>query len=356
MLSRGIVTGLVVMAASACATPSGDRGPVSDHFDGERFHNDTPFDIGWADLWRYYRERDPGPWVRDLTPSNTPAPPARVGAGVLRVTVVNHATVLLQFDGLNVLTDPIWSARASPVTWAGPRRHVAPGIPFDALPPIDVVLISHNHYDHLDLPTLQRLETAHQPLFVVGLGEDAWPRQAGLRQVTPLDWGQVLDLGNGLRVHAQRSQHWTGRGLFGGDRNRSLWLAFVLETTGGPVYFAGDTGYARHFAETGDQFGPFRLALLPIGAYQPRWLTAYQHTSPADAVQAHRDLRARRSIGVHFGTFQLSEEAQDQPAQDLQRARAAAGVPDCAFIAPAFGQGYVIPAIGVVAPTAGALP
>ncbi len=356
MLARVVLAGLLVLTGVSCATPVGDRGPVRDHFDGERFHNDTPFDIGWTDLWRYFRERDPGPWVRNLTPSAWPPPPSRVAAGALRATVVNHATVLLQFDDLNVLTDPIWSARASPVSWAGPQRYVAPGIAFDALPPIDVVLISHNHYDHLDLPTLKRLDTEHQPLFVVGLGEDAWLREAGLRRVTALDWGQTLEIGQGLRLHAQRSQHWTGRRLFGADRNRSLWLAFVLETTGGPIYFAGDTGYAPHFAETGARFGPFRLALLPIGAYQPRWLTAYQHTSPTDAVQAHHDLRARFSMGVHFGTFQLSEEGQDQPAKDLRAARAEADLPDRAFIVPAFGQGYDIPAIGEAAPTAGVLP
>lgn len=345
MSRRSLLLLMATLCLVGCASGPGYHGPVSDHFDGERFHNDTPFDVGWADLWRYYRERDPGPWQRDLRPPSHTAPPARVADGELRVTVVNHATVLLQYDGLNVLTDPIWSERASPLSWLGPQRYVAPGLAFAQLPPIDAVLISHNHYDHLDLQTLRRLDAAHAPLFVVGLGEDRWLRDAGLRRVQALDWGQRATLSGALGVRALPAKHWNGRSLLPGRRNRSLWLAFLIETRGGPVYFAGDTGYGAHFADAGDMYGPFRLALLPIGAYKPRWLTAYQHTSPEDAVRAHTDLRAAQSIGVHFGTFQLSEEGQHEPVTDLVAARQASGLADTTFIAPTFGAALTIPVL-----------
>jgi L-ascorbate metabolism protein UlaG (beta-lactamase superfamily) len=339
---RSIPALLAALSLGACSAPAYEGAP-SDHFDGERFFNERPFDIGWTDLWRYYREREPGPWTRDLRPSEQPDPPRRVGEGALRVTLINHATVLLQYDGLNVLTDPIWSERASPVSWAGPRRFVAPGLRFEQLPPIDAVLVSHDHYDHLDLPTLQRLQAEHAPRFIVGLGEARWLREAGLQRVVELDWDEAHALAPGLRVIGQRCQHWTGRRP--GQRNRSLWMAYLLETRGGPVYFAGDTGAGDHFRVSGERHGPMRLALLPIGAYQPRWLTEYQHLDPVQAVRAHGELGAARSLGLHFGTFQLSEEGQYQPVTDLAQARAAEGLDPEAFSAPAFGVGHDIAAL-----------
>lgn len=344
MFSR-LLLALCVAGLAACAGPR-YQGPVSGHFDGRRFHNATPFDKGWRDLLRYYRTREPGVWVRDMEIAPGPPPPQRVGPGELRVTVVNHATVLIQADGLNVLTDPIWSERASPVSWAGPRRFVPPGLRFEDLPPIDLVLISHNHFDHMDLPTLRRLEAAHRPLFVAGLGERRFLQRHGLKRVVELDWWQALPLPTGCTLWATPTQHWTGRGF--GARNRSLWLGFVLGTRGGPVYFAGDTGYADHFRQTAARFGAMRLALLPIGAYEPRWLTAYQHMDPAEAVRAHQDLQARQSLAVHFGTFELSDEDQRQPPADLARARDAAGLPPDAFTAPAFGAGQDVPALPTV--------
>jgi L-ascorbate metabolism protein UlaG (beta-lactamase superfamily) len=341
MLSR-LLLALCVAGLAACAGPR-YQGPPSDHFDGQRFHNAEPFDKGWRDLLRYYRTREPGVWVRDMGIAPGPPPQQRVGPGELRVTVVNHATVLIQADGLNVLTDPIWSERASPVSWAGPRRFVPPGLRFEDLPPIDLVLISHNHFDHMDLPTLRRLEAAHRPLFVAGLGERGFLQARGLTRVTELDWWQALPLPNGCQLWGVPTRHWTGRGF--GARNRSLWLGFVLGTRGGPVYFAGDTGYADHFRQTAARFGPMRLALLPIGAYEPRWLTAYQHMDPAEAVRAHQDLQARQSLAVHFGTFELSDEDQQQPPADLARARDAAGLPPHAFTAPAFGAGHDLPVL-----------
>jgi len=328
----------LVPAAAALWPHAGYQGPVSDHFDGKLFHNEKPFEKNALDLLRYWWQREPGMWKRDLRIAPGPKPLAIVGEGGLRATVVNHATVLIQADGLNLLTDPIWSERASPVQWAGPRRFVPPGIRFEDLPHIDAVLISHNHYDHLDLPTLKRLKAAHDPMFYVGLGEGATLREVGISKITELDWWQSASLPNGRKLWGAQSVHWCGRGL--GGRNQSLWLSYVIETAGGPVYFAGDTGYGPQFKGARQRFGPMRLALLPIGAYKPRWLTAYQHIDPTEAVRAHVELDAAASLAVHFGTFELSDDGQHEPVDALARALAAASLPAGAFTAPTFGSGY----------------
>ena len=331
----------LVLLPLACALHGQYAGPPSDHFDGARFHNEQPFNKGAFDLLRYAFTRKPGAWTRNLDAPPGPPPPAKVAEGALCATVINHATVLLQFDGVNLLTDPIYSQRASPVQWAGPQRFVPPAIRFDELPHIDAVLISHDHYDHLDLPTLLRLQAAHDPMFVVGLGQGELLREAGITKITELDWWQGMQLGNGRHLWATPNMHWTGRAPWG--RNRSLWLSYVIETAGGPVYFAGDTGYGAQFAATQKRFGAMRLALLPIGAYKPRWLTAYQHMDPSEAVRAHADLHAASSLGIHFGTFELSDDGQLEPVQELARASHAAGLPPAAFIAPTFGAGYDLP-------------
>lgn len=336
---KPVIAGFVLLSLYACAWQGETRPAASDHFDGQRFFNPgAQFDKGFFDLVRFAFTRQPGQWKRDLEIAPAHAPPPLMGDGELRVTFINHATLLIQADGINVLTDPIWSLRASPFSWAGPRRFVPPGIAFEDLPEIDVVLISHDHYDHLDLPTLKRLHAEHDPLFVVGLRQGDLLRDHGIQNIQELDWWQPLKLENACQLWGARSQHWTGRGLHG--RNRSLWLSFVLETKGGPVYFAGDTGYADHFKQAHQRFGAMRLALLPIGAYQPRWLTAFQHMSPDEAVQAHLDLNAARSLGIHFGTFELADDGQFEPPQALARAVARNGIAPDRFHAPEFGGGY----------------
>lgn len=333
---------LAVAVAAGCVASSAWRGPVSDHFDGERFLTPAPFEIGKWDMLRYWRESEPGEWTRDLSIPPGPKPRQRVGDGELVVTPVNHATVLIQADGVNLLTDPIWSERASPVSFAGPRRYRPPGIVFDALPPIDVVLVSHNHYDHFDLPTLDRLNATHAPLFLVPPGDGARLRSRGYARVVELDWWQTHALPNGCAIHAVPSQHWSSRGV-PGDRNRSFWLAYVIGTRGGPIYFAGDTGYGPHFTATRERLGAMRLALLPIGAYLPRWLTAYQHVEPSEAVQAHADLASARSLGIHYGTFELADDGEAQPPRDLAAAVAGRGLPADAFTAAEFGAATVVP-------------
>jgi L-ascorbate metabolism protein UlaG (beta-lactamase superfamily) len=326
---------LALMLLLACT--SQPPLPKSDHYDGEHFHNLERFEPSLGSLWRYYWEKPKSTWqVR-------PAPVADAVVPVvqdLRLTVIGHATALIQIDGVNVITDPIFSERASPVQWAGPKRFVPPALSIEQLPRIDAVLISHNHFDHLDEASLRALEARFQPVYLVGLRGGQTLADMGIdrTRIVELDWNQSHTV-RGLKISAQAAKHWSKRGLF--DQNQSLWLAFVLHGHGGPVYFSGDTGYGNHFADTFQRFGAMRAALLPIGAYEPRWLTAYQHTDPAEAVQAHQDLHSGFSLGLHYGTFELSSEGQDQPISDLAAALQKAGIPPERFVAAGFGRGYV---------------
>jgi L-ascorbate metabolism protein UlaG (beta-lactamase superfamily) len=365
-----MIRGLLMAAAvallylGAALGGSGYSGPVSDHFDGRRFHMAIPRDRHLTDYLQWLAQRDPGAWD-DWTeqPPGAP-PPQRVPGAALLVTPVNHATVLIQTAGLNILTDPIWSHRASPFSFTGPDRRAPPGIRFDDLPPIDAVLISHSHYDHMDLPTLRRLWERDRPRIFVGLGNRGTLAAAGIGGVVETDWWQAHALAPGVRVHGVPAQHWTSRGLF--DRNRTLWLGYVVEAPGGDVFFAGDTGLGPHFAAIAARFPRVRLALLPIGAYLPRWFMKPVHMSPGDAVTAWRTLGAEHALGIHYGTFRLAEEGQRQPVDDLAAALSAPHVPsalagradlkqrparfdgdaepaaDC-FRTPPFGQGWRVP-------------
>jgi len=338
---RALLLAAVAMLP-ACSLREGWKGPISDHFDGKRFSNDEPFETSLLAVLRFYLSGDTGPWTRDLDEPPAAAPAASVGEGRLVATVVNHATVLVQADGLNILTDPVWSQRVSPLSWIGPRRYRPPAIRFEDLPPIDVVLISHNHYDHLDLATVARLAEHHDPAFVVPLGDAEFLRGIGIKRVVELDWWQAWTLPNGRQIHGVPVQHWSGRSVLPSDQNRSLWQGYVIETAAGPVYFAGDTGYADHFERAHERFGNMRLALLPIGAYEPRWFLAYQHMNPAEAVQAHLELRAQTSLAIHWGTFKLTAEGQLQPRQDLIAARRERGLSDVSFQVPDFGEAIEI--------------
>ena len=328
---RHWVSAWLVLALSACSAQLFSASPrwngaESDHFDGTRFYGDEEFNKGLRDLIKYYANSEPGEWHRDLTPIKSETPPQRVDDGSMRVTFINHATVLIQVDGINVLTDPIWSDRASPLSWAGPKRYQAPGLAFEQLPPIDLVLISHNHFDHMDEPTIRRLNAAHAPLFVVPAGDALIVSKMGVERVIEMDWGDEKALDNGCALFAVPVQHWSQRRAFPSDRNLSLWAGYVLHTRGGPVYIAGDTGYDTHFSNTRIRHGKMRLALLPIGAYKPRWLTEYQHMSPDEALTAHLDLEATESLAIHWGTFELADDGQFEPVETLKDAMNARGV------------------------------
>ena len=243
-------------------------------------------------------------------------PPALDGADAV-VTFVGHATFLIQTAAGNVLTDPMYSERASPLSWMGPRRVRRPGVRFEDLPPISTILLSHNHYDHCDLATLRLLANRFDPLVVTPVGNGRLVRSAGIRRIAELDWWQEAS-SSAQQVTLTPAHHFSARTPF--DRNRALWGGFILRAGAVRIYFAGDTAYGEFFRDIRDRLGPIDRALLPIGAYEPRWFMQAVHMNPAEAVQAHLDLGAEQSIAMHFGTFQLTTEAIDAPARALDEA------------------------------------
>jgi len=332
------VLALTSAVAASCArmTPRHD-GPVSDHFDGVRFYQVPAVHKGLDEVlkWQLTRE-SAGPWERDLTRIDTPLPPARADDGILSVTFINHATVLIQVGGLNILTDPIWSGRASPVQAVGPQRFRAPGMRFQDLPLVDLVLVSHNHFDHMDEDTLARLAEDHDPLFVVPLANCRYLERFGVERCRELDWWEVHEAAGGVSIHAVPARHWARRSI--ADTNRSLWSGFVIRSDQHRIYFAGDTGMGGHFKEIRERLGTPDLAILPIGAYLPRWFMSAQHIDPGEAVMAHRILGAKESMAIHFGTFRLADDGQQQPVLDLAEAMAADGLDRKSFWVPNNGD------------------
>jgi L-ascorbate metabolism protein UlaG (beta-lactamase superfamily) len=289
------------------------------HFDGTRFFNpDARQAPSFLDAlrWKLTTRPEPSPsFIPDVEPS---VPPLRVEGSALRITLVNHSTVLLQHRGWNILTDPIWSERTSPLSWIGPRRRRAPGVLWKDLPPIDVVLLSHNHYDHLDLPTLRLLAARGGARFIVPAGVDMLLRSENIGPVHCMDWGQALSLPGPLpsfTLHSVPALHFSSRSLR--DRNKTLWCGYMLEFSERLVYFAGDTGFGTHFAQIREAFGAPHVSLLPIGAYEPRWFMSPVHMGPDEAVRTHQILGSRISIAIHHGTFQLADEGLDTPKKQL---------------------------------------
>jgi L-ascorbate metabolism protein UlaG (beta-lactamase superfamily) len=291
--------------------------PLVEHFRDGRFFNPGASAQGFGSALKWMTKRKIGPWRKWIDSAPGPKPPARVDGSELRVTFVNHSTVLLQTEGLNILTDPVWSQRVSPVSFSGPRRHRAPGIRFEDLPPIDCLLISHNHYDHFDRPTLKRIASLHRPMVFCPLGLANPLRHIGFREVHELDWWQSQPWRH-LRIHCLPAQHFSARTPF--DRNRTLWSGWLLESPNGNLYFAGDTGFCDVFAAIKDRLSPLRLALLPIGAYEPEWFMGPVHMTPEQAVEARAILQASVAIGIHFGTFALADDGETAPVDRLRRA------------------------------------
>jgi L-ascorbate metabolism protein UlaG (beta-lactamase superfamily) len=287
----------------------------SRHFDGKRFFNpDAPSARGFLDFLRWRLTSRPEPSPRFVTDVEQSIPPSCVEGKELRVTLINHSTLLLQQSDSHILTDPIWSERASPFTPIGPRRRRNPGVRWEDLPRIDIVLLSHNHYDHLDLATLRRLAARGQSQFIVPAGVARLLRSQNIGPVHELDWGESVPLA-GIIVHCMPALHFSARGIF--DRNRTLWCGYVIESADRIVYFAGDTAFGEHFTNIRERFGAPRLALLPIGAYEPRWFMSPVHMAPDEAVRAHEILGAETSIAIHHGTFQLGDEGIDTPKKRL---------------------------------------
>lgn len=319
------------------------RGPVSDHFDGQRFFNPEDADrvggspAGFVNRW-ISGERASWPDHIDVTQT---VPPARVPGEALNVTWIGHSTVLLQTQGLNILTDPLWSDRASPFSFLGPRRVRAPGVAFDALPKIDLVLISHNHYDHLDLDTLGRLWRRDRPLIVTSLGNDSILNAHGIDAVAR-DWGGTVVVRPGVEVLVERNHHWGAR--WGADRNRALWSGFTVRLPGGNIFFAGDTGYGDgSWVREVAAHGPFRFAIIPIGAYEPRDFMRANHVDPEEAMRIYRALRPAMALGVHWGTIQLTFEPIGDPPRRLAALRRTAGKSGNGFIATLPGVSFIVP-------------
>lgn len=344
-LLGGALLAALFVAGGPAVNPYYDAGKPQHRPDGFRnLDPDLRLPPGLGELLRWqWQRRDLAvpPPAADLSPLPAELDFIRANREAFAATWIGHATVLLQLGGVNLLTDPMFSERASPLRWLGPRRWQPPGVALAELPRIDVVLISHDHYDHLDEASLRALaaQPGGPPLFVVPLGVERRLAGLGIRHVRRLDWWERTEVG-GLTLHLTPAQHWSGRGLTG--RNRTLWGGFVVETRQAPVrrvYFAGDSGWsAPLFAEIGARFAPIDLALLPIGAYLPRWFMRAQHVDPAEAVQIHRAVGARASLAIHWGSFVLTDEPLDQPPRDLEAARRAAGMPADAFRVLRVGQ------------------
>jgi L-ascorbate metabolism protein UlaG (beta-lactamase superfamily) len=327
--------------------PKGYQGAQSAHFDGKRFHNiePKPHKDLWSLLkWQFSRAPQPD-WVEQPGPVEPVQVLPDVDGQELRVTYINHATLLIQQHGLNILTDPVWSERVSPFQFIGPKRHHPPGLSMDQLPPIDLILVSHNHYDHLDLDSLAQLaERFPQARVVTGLGNAALISESGFQQIVELDWWQSMPLNPKLTLHAVPAQHWSARTR--ADTNNTLWMGFVLESAEGPVLFPGDSGLGPEFKMINERFGPMRFAALPIGAYAPRWFMRDNHMDPDDAVQAHRQLQSQCSMAIHFGTFKLSDEGQFAPTMALEHALHDQHVQATEFRAPKPGEQWQVPVLG----------
>lgn len=328
---------IFVVLLSACTTNLYVQ--TNAPFDGSKFDNLEPFDDkSIFDLlsWQIRSLKESSPWPNEIASKQFKPSSQRSVKPI--ITVINHATVLIQVDNLNILTDPHYSLRASPVQFAGPKRVVKPGIAFDDLPSIDIVLISHNHYDHLDLDTLRRLQDRDAPKFVAGLKTKSFLDDNGIQTAIDLDWWQSTTAGK-TKITFVPSQHWSARGLF--DKREMLWGGFYIENSY-KIYFAGDTGYGKFFKTIKEKLGAPDLSLIPIGAYEPRWFMKDAHLNPKDSLQAFQDLESKKMIGIHFGTFKLTDEGYDDPIDTLREEIKSLDMDPHDVIIPTFGKHYSI--------------
>jgi L-ascorbate metabolism protein UlaG (beta-lactamase superfamily) len=312
------------------------QGPRSDHFNGTRFFNPDgvpPGTLRDVLRWKWTGEDRARPWPKAYpSPAAGARPAERVAGHGLTVTMVGHASLLIQTAGLNILTDPVWSERVSPVSFAGPKRKNRPGVAFENLPPIDLVLVTHNHYDHLDLATLKRLEARHRAPVITPLGNDTIIRRAApAAEITVTDWGDATPFRNGVTIHTEPCHHWSARGTR--DRRMALWAAFVIETPHGKIYHIGDTGFhdGINYRAAAKKHGGFRLGILPIGAYEPRWFMKGQHQNPDEAVQGMKLAGIAHAVGHHWGTFRLTDEAVEDPLRALDAALSREGIDPARF-------------------------
>lgn len=318
-----LLLALVILVIDRSIRAKGYQGPASDHFNGEKFLNmkwvsQSEERAGFVRILRWMLTREDNEWeMRSVTQSK---PAERIEGSALTVTMINHATVLIQTEGLNIITDPIYSKRASPFSFAGPHRFAEPGVAFDDLPRIDAVLISHNHYDHLDLPTLKRIaERDGAPIFVP-LGNGDFLKEHGVANGIELDWWQTNALTETVSITSVPAQHFSARAF--SDRDRTLWSGYAVSTPSGAIYFAGDTGYGPFVEKIAERFpNGFRLGLVPIGAFRPAWFMKEVHISPDEAFAIQERLKIQDVVAVHFGTFKLADDRQDEPAERVEELR-----------------------------------
>jgi L-ascorbate metabolism protein UlaG (beta-lactamase superfamily) len=330
LLGAFVLFGIFVLIVNLFYASDRYDGPISDHFDGRHFYN-----IGWSpkksmrlELWwekkwgllYWLLHREKAKWQkRSITPT---IPLPHVSSGIT-VTNIWHATLLIQTNGINIITDPVWWDRASPWQWIGPKRYQDPWVTQENLPKIDIILLSHNHYDHMEISTLRMLEARDNPTIYTGLGNKKYLEKRGIKNVVEMDWWQTENWNSSdeSRVTFLPAQHFSARGVT--DRNRTLWWAFAIEIRGQSLYFGGDTGYGTEFIEKIHEKFPngFDIGLLPIGAYKPRWFMAPVHTDPFEGMQMQRDLVVKKAIGIHHSTFDLADDNQDDPIVDLREAK-----------------------------------
>lgn len=307
---------LLILLLLTSLAQADTKYPVSDHYDGKVFFNPNEHHMHtlW-DILKWKLTADAAEWPQSVANKDYPLPMVSAEQRSV-VTFINHATFLIQLKDLNILTDPIFSKRASPMTFMGPKRIREPGIQLEMLPKIDVVIISHNHYDHLDLEALKQLDAKFHPLMLVPLGDEKLLKEAGIQNVREMDWWHEQEIREHKIVFTP-SQHWSARGLF--DKCESLWGSYFILSPDFKLYFGGDSGYGPHFGNIRLRLGAPDVSLLPIGAYAPRYFMKYHHMEPEEAVKAHADLNSNLSIGMHFGTFQLTDESLDEPVERLKK-------------------------------------
>lgn len=306
----------------------------NDHFDGKSFFNPTiEMKLYFIRLLLWRLTCNKRRWPRKIENEYNPFLPNELSGTEVAITFINHCTFLIQTSKYNIITDPMYSNRASPFSWVGPERVNFPAISLDELPKIDYVLVSHNHYDHLDLPALKKIIERDNSAIVTGLKVSKYLDNKLFRKVIELDWWADY-VCEDLKLSFVPAQHFSARTIF--DRNKTLWGGFVINAGGKQIFFSGDSGYGPHFKKIQERYKSFELALLPIGTYEPRWFMKSMHMNPEESVKAHLDINAKKSIGMHFGTFQLSDEWIDEPIKELKRVLEK--VPEVDFVALERGQ------------------
>lgn len=330
-----LLVGLISSACSGIEVTKAQR-KIKAPYDGTRFNNIEPFDDkSFLTVMRWKLANEGSDW--EMVQDQKFYKPKYQRSEKLKMTMIGHTTVLIQIDNVNILTDPHYSDRASPFSWIGPQRVIQPAIKFEDLPPIDLVLISHDHYDHLDYPTIKMLDEKFAPTVLVGLGNKRRLEDIGIQNVYEMDWWDEFIFKN-INLHFTPVQHWSARGLF--DKRQTLWGGFYIQANQ-KIFFMGDTGYGKVFKMIKEKYGPMDVGLIPIGAYEPRWFMKDAHINPEESVKVFLDLGLKQAMGVHFGTFEgLTDEPKEQPIADLERALKKYEVLPSDFIAPEFGVTY----------------